>query len=58
MILAVIEEVARSPVNLLFGANVALSSAMLALYRDCRTDRAKLWAHVRSLEEKLTAHVR
>lgn len=52
--LAVIEEVARSPVNLLFGANVGLCSAMLALYRDCRNDRAKLWEHIRSLEKRIS----
>ncbi len=53
ILFAVLEEVARSPVNLLFGANVALSSAMLALYRDCRNDRAKLWVHIRELEKRL-----
>ncbi len=53
MILAVIQEVAQSPINLLFGANVGLCSAMLALYRDCRNDRAKLWEHIRQLERTL-----
>lgn len=52
--IALIEEVARSPVNLLFGANVGLCSAMLALYRDCRTDRAKLWTHIRDLESRIS----
>lgn len=53
ILLAVIEEVAKSPVNLLFGSNIGLCSAMLALYRDCRNDRAKLWLHIKELEKRL-----
>lgn len=42
-----------SPVNILFGAVASLTTALIALYKDCRADRAKLWDHVRHLEDKL-----
>jgi hypothetical protein len=42
-----------TPVNILFGAVSSLTAALVALYRDCRNDRATLWAHVRNLEDKL-----
>lgn len=42
-----------TPVNILFGVNASLSGALIALYKDCRNDRAKLWEHVRRLEDKL-----
>lgn len=42
-----------TPVNILFGVNASLSGALIALYKDCRADRAKLWDHVRRLEDRL-----
>lgn len=42
-----------TPVNILFGAVSSLTAALIALYKDCRSDRAKLWEHVRHLEDKL-----
>lgn len=44
---------ASNPVNILFGAVASLTAALTALYRDCRADRAKLWEHVRHLEDQL-----
>lgn len=44
---------AVTPVNILFGAVSSLTAALIALYKDCRADRAKLWEHVRRLEDKL-----
>lgn len=48
-------EAAHSPINILFGMVGSLSAAIVALYADCRSDRRKLWAHVMSLEARLTA---
>lgn len=42
-----------TPVNILFGAVSSLTAALIALYKDCRSDRAKLWEHVRHLEDQL-----
>lgn len=42
-----------TPVNILFGAVTSLTAALIALYKDCRNDRAMLWKHVQNLEEKL-----
>lgn len=39
--------------NVLFGVNASLSAALIALYRDCRSDRGKLWEHVRDLEKRI-----
>ena len=50
-ILAVLPE--PSAINILLGCNAALVTGMGALYRDCRKDREKLWAHVRDLEHKI-----
>lgn len=44
---------AVTPINILFGAVSSLTAALIALYKDCRTDRAKLWEHVRRLEDRL-----
>ena len=42
-----------TPVNILFGAVSSLTAALIALYKDCRSDRSKLWEHVRHLEDQL-----
>lgn len=40
-----------TPVDLLMGSNGALAVALVALYRDCKSDRAKLWAELRRLRD-------
>lgn len=46
-----------TPVSILFGTNAALTGALVALYRDCRNDREKLWTHVKELENRINRSV-
>lgn len=51
IVLAAVDDV--TPVQLLMVSTGALTTAVGMLYRDCKRDREKLWAHVRVLEERL-----
>lgn len=42
-----------TPVGILISSQAGLCAAMVALYRDCRSDRSKLWEHVRELEKRI-----
>ena len=39
--------------HLLSAAVATLGGCVAWLYRDCRTDRDKLWAHIRELERRI-----
>jgi hypothetical protein len=43
-----------TPVGILVAVNGAITVGLGAVYRDCRKEREKLWAHIRELERKLT----
>lgn len=51
VVVAAVDDV--TPVQLLMASTGALTTAVSLLYRDCKRDREKLWAHVRVLEERL-----
>ncbi len=53
MIAALLAQAGVSPVSILFGMNASLSAAIVALYVDCRSDRRRLWDHVRDLEKRI-----
>lgn len=41
--------------GILMLCNGALAVAIRKIYADCRTDREKLWSHIRQLESKLSS---
>lgn len=44
-----------SPVGILVAVNGAITVGLGAVYRDCRKEREKLWAHIRDLERRITS---
>lgn len=52
-LLAQITEVATSATGILIAVNGALTVALGAVYRDCKRERVKLWAHIRELERQI-----
>lgn len=51
--IAQILEAAATPVGILIAVNGALTVGMGSIYRDCRKEREKLWAHIRELERRI-----
>ncbi len=51
--LAIVEAAAISPVGILITVNGAITVGLGAVYRDCRREREKLWAHIRDLERRI-----
>lgn len=51
--IAQILESAATPVGILIAMNGAVTVGLGAVYRDCRKEREKLWAHIRELERRI-----
>ncbi|HEX2656143.1 MAG TPA: hypothetical protein VHN11_21175 [Xanthobacteraceae bacterium] len=49
----VADAVSVTPVGILVAVNGAITVGLGAIYRDCRREREKLWAHIRELERRL-----
>ncbi len=46
---------AVTPVGILLTVNGAITVGLGAVYRDCRREREKLWAHIRELERRINS---
>lgn len=53
LLLSFVDQLA-TPLGMSIASHAATAAALGVIYRDCRKDRAALWAHVKELERRIS----